>query len=338
MWSRGGQESPGGTRSWKTGLLGGSGIVLGGVFLWLAVRHVEPADVAAALQQVDRGWLAAAVGVYLCSIGLRCLRWGVLLRATDKVKWRHATEALLTGFAANYVLPGRVGELFRADYARRVFNMSRFTSLGTIIVERVCDGVILVSALWGGFAWVFLTRLAPADTSWILLLGATASALFSAALAFVLVAQRIDLRRFHVAEGLATRWDRLIKGISSVLQGNTTAVALFSIGVWTLEVLALATVVRSFGVNLSPPEAIMLLGLASLSTLLPTAPAYLGTYQLVFGHVFRLFGYQETTGIIAATAVQIFCFGTVTIIGGFVLLSRSGIMVWRANRSAPPQR
>ncbi len=30
----------------------------------------------------------------------------------------------MTGFAANYVLPGRAGELFRADYARRVFNMS----------------------------------------------------------------------------------------------------------------------------------------------------------------------------------------------------------------------
>jgi hypothetical protein len=67
--------------------------------------------------------------------------------------------------------------------------------------------------------------------------------------------------------------------------------------------------VRSFGVSLAPPEALMLLGLASLSTLLPTAPAYVGTYQLVFAHVFRIFGYQETIGIIAATAIQIFCFG-----------------------------
>jgi uncharacterized membrane protein YbhN (UPF0104 family) len=80
----------------------------------------------------------------------------------------------------------------------------------------------------------------------------------------------------------------------------------------------------------------MLLGVASLSTLLPTAPAYVGTYQLAFGHVFRIFGYQQTTGIIAATAIQIFCFGTVTIIGGFELLSRSGIMIWRANKLAPP--
>ena len=74
----------------------------------------------------------------------------------------------------------------------------------------------------------------------------------------------------------------------------------------------------------------MLLGLASLSTLVPTAPGHVGTFQLVFAHVFQMFGHQQATGFIAATAVQIFCFGTVTIIGGIVLLLRSGLTVWRA--------
>ena len=74
----------------------------------------------------------------------------------------------------------------------------------------------------------------------------------------------------------------------------------------------------------------MLLALASLSTLVPTAPGYVGTYQLVFGNVFHIFGYPETIGIIAASAVQIFCFGTVTIFGGLVLLSRSSLTMWRA--------
>src|SRR5262249_44498893 len=155
--SRGHRENPRGGWSWKPAFLGGSGIILGGVFLALAVRTVDPADLAAALQGVDWRWLIAAVAIYLTSIALRCMRWGVLLRATDSVKWRHAAEALLTGFAANCVLPGRVGELFRADYARRVFNMSRFTSLGTIVVERVCDGIVLVCALWVSLIWLLFT-------------------------------------------------------------------------------------------------------------------------------------------------------------------------------------
>ena len=124
---------------------------------------------------MDGKWLIAGVAVYLAAIGLRCLRWGILLRATGSVKWRHAAEALVTGFAANYVLPGRVGELFRADYARRVFNMSRFTALGTIVVERVCDGVVLVCALWIGFAWILFARSAAPEKAWVLLVGAAAS-------------------------------------------------------------------------------------------------------------------------------------------------------------------
>jgi len=319
-------------RNWKRVFVGVLGIALGGVFLWLAVRNVDPAEVAAALRQLDSNWLIAGVAVYVAAIGLRCLRWGILLRATGSVKWRHAAEALITGFAANYILPGRVEELFRADYARRVFNISRFTALGTIVVERVCDGVVLVCALWIGFARILSTRVISPEKSWALLVGAASSVLFGAAVAFILVSHRIDLRRFGIGESIAVRWDRLIDGVSSVLRGHATIIVLCSIGVWTLEAIALADIVRSFGVSLSPPETLMLLGLASLSTLVPTAPGYVGTFQLVFAHVFHMFGYPEAIGIIAATAVQIFCFGTVTVLGGIVLVSRSGLTIWRAHK------
>jgi len=323
---------------WKSGLLGLVGISLGGVFLWLALRNIDPAEARAALRQLDRSWLVGGVALYLGSIGFRCLRWGILLRATDEVKWRHAAEALVIGFAANYVLPGRVGELFRADYARRVFNMSRFTSVGTIVVERVCDGIVLVAALWLSFVWLILTRFSLSQTSWILAVGAVASAFFGTALVFIVVAGRIDLRRFGAPAALAARWDHLVRGISSVVRGKTTIVALSSIGVWIFEVLALISVIRGFDISLTPPEGLMLLGLSSLSTLVPTAPGYAGTFQLVFANVFKMFGYQPTIGVVAATAIQLFCFGTVTALGGLVLLSRSGITIWRAQRLVRPER
>jgi glycosyltransferase 2 family protein len=321
---------------WKRVFLGVTGIALGGLFLFLASRNVSMRDSQIALRQADAYWLSIGVAVYLASIALRCLRWGILLRATGSVKWRHATEALITGFSANYVLPGRLGEFFRADYARRVFNMSRFTALGTIVAERVCDGIVLVLALWASIAALLATRLPSVDARWVLVVGAASGIVFGAALTFILISERIELRRFGILEGIAARWDRLVVGISSVLRGRTWAIVLCSIGIWSLEAIALGSIVRSFGVNLSAAEAAMLLGLASLSTLVPTAPGYIGTYQLVFGHVFRIFGYPDTVGFIAASAIQILCFGTVTILGGLVLLSRSGLTMWRAHKWAYP--
>ncbi len=332
------QEPPRSRAAWRRVALGGLGIALGGAFLWLAVRDMSHSDIEAALRQVDSKWLVAGIVSYLASIGLRCVRWGILLRATQPVKWRHVTEAMLTGFTANYLMPGRVGELFRADYARRVFNMSRFVSLGTIVVERVCDGVVLVCALWVGFAWLVITRFVGADTLWILTAGGLSTALFAAALAFLFMARRIDLRRFGAPQSISMRWDRLVEGVSSISHANMKMVVLCSIAVWSLELQALASVVYSFGVALSLPEALLLQTLASLSTLVPTAPGYLGTYQLVFREVFQLFGYSPGTGVIAATAVQVFFFGTVTVFGGIVLVSRSGLTIWRGGHKDFPEK
>jgi uncharacterized protein (TIRG00374 family) len=321
--------------NWKRGLIGAAGIVLGAVFLWLATRHIDPHETEKALLEMDLKWLAAGVASYLAAIALRCLRWGILVRATGSVKWRHCAEALITGFAANYVLPGRVGELFRADYARRVFNMSRFTALGTIVVERVCDGIVLVVALWISVVWLLFTRSPSAAMSWILAVATASGILFGAALIVILISSRIELRSFGIVESIAARWDRLVVGLSSVSRGRTATVSLYSIGVWTLEAVALGSIVRCFAVILSPAEILMLLGLGSLSTLLPNAPGYVGTFQLLFGYVFKVLGYPETIGILAATAIQIFFFGTVTLLGGLLLLSRSGITLFRAQKFGP---
>lgn len=324
-----GRDSHSSGPTWKQVLVGGLGFLLGGVLLWLALRNVDLVQVETALHRAELPWFLVGTLIYLASISLRCLRWGFLLRATGRVKWRHAAEALVTGYAANFVLPGRVGELFRADYAHRIFKISRYTSFGTIVVERVCDGLVLIAALWISVVWFLSMRPEFKANAWIFLVGATGSALFGVALAFVLLSQHIDLRRLGITGGIATRWDRLIEGVTSILRGNAIAVVLCSVGVAALDVLTIGSMARGFGIALSPAEGLMLMALASLSILLPTAPAYLGTFQWAFGRVFQLFGYPETIGVITATAVQIFCFGTVTIIGGFVLLSRSGITIWR---------
>ena len=309
------------------------GLALGGVFLYLAFRNIDRQEIEAVIQKLDAAWLLGGTAVYMTSIALRCLRWGLLLRTTATIKWRHIAEALIAGYAANYLLPARIGELFRADYAMRLFHMSRFTSLGTIFVERVFDGMILVCGLWLSFG--VLSSAASSVMrfpSWAIGAGVVSSTVFGLALLFLIFSRRINLRRFGVPDFFADRWDRLMQGISAVTRGQTGIIVLCSLGVWILEVIALGCIVWAFGASFSVAQLVALMGLASLSTLIPTAPGFLGTYQFVFGQVFSLFGQPESTGVVAATAIQLFCFGGVTALGIFALLSRSGISVLRAVR------
>ena len=61
--------------------MGGAGIALGG-----AMRDIDPAVVLSTLQRVNGRWMVVTVVLDLTSFGLRWIRWGVLLRATDNVK------------------------------------------------------------------------------------------------------------------------------------------------------------------------------------------------------------------------------------------------------------
>src|SRR5262249_51405131 len=56
-------------------------------------------------------------------------------------------EAFIVGFAANYLLPARLGELFRADYLKRISGLPRTAALGSIAVERTIDGLTVVALL-----------------------------------------------------------------------------------------------------------------------------------------------------------------------------------------------
>lgn len=59
----------------------------------------------------------------------------------------------------------------------------------------------------------------------------------------------------------------------------------------------------------------LVVGVSSLSTLLPSAPGFLGPYQYAYALVLSLLGYESGQGVAAATAVQLFLMGSLTIVG-----------------------
>ncbi len=75
------------------------------------------------------------------------------------------------------------------------------------------------------------------------------------------------------------------------------------------------SVCRDVGVDLGLAGMLSSLGGASLSTLVPTAPGYVGIYQMAFVVILGQFGTGATPAVVAATAVQIYLIGSFTLIG-----------------------
>lgn len=301
--------------------VGALGLALGGIFLWLASRSLDVATMRAALRALDPVLVTLSLLLYWLGLALRVERWQALLAQLKPVTRREVAEVLLVGYAVNNLLPARLGELFRADYAKRRCGLSRAKVLGSIVIERATDlAAILACLACGLLASGVLGRGGALRPGRMLFVGA----MLGGAVAGVLWLVR---RRGTVAASLPRVLRRLgadlASGLRALNRATLARTGALTVAVWTAEVGALWTMLAALGERLQPAQALFVMSAASLSTLVPTAPGYLGTYQLVFATAMAAFGLSATHGVLASTLIQVLLFGSVTVAGLVLYLARS---------------
>ena len=80
---------------------------------------------------------------------------------------------------------------------------------------------------------------------------------------------------------------------------------------------------------ISSTFALLVIGVVSLSTLLPSPPGFLGTMQFAFAIAVSTFGYSWSQGIAAATVSQVFLLGSMVAVGLALLLAAYSSRVYR---------
>jgi len=121
------------------------GIGISLVALALVIRQIDAASVAQVLSTAVPAWLGVMLLFQLIDIAVRGLRWERLLAPIHRVPYLRTLDYLLVGYLANNILPARLGELVRSHYLGDREGVSRTTTLGTVVVERVVDTTILVA-------------------------------------------------------------------------------------------------------------------------------------------------------------------------------------------------
>jgi len=301
-------------------LIGVGGLAIGGLLLWLSLRAFDPALFRAMLDGLDVGGLLLASAAYWCGLWVRAVRWGGLIRQLQSVAGPVVLEILLVGYGANNLLPARLGELVRADYGKRMLGISRSRLLGTIVLERVLDLTAVLGCLVLGIA----LDAVQAGQRFASIVHDVA---LNGAGAVVAVWGVILLCRHRLPRLGSMRQTRMLRevleGFASLDPRTSLAAGGLTLVVWGCESLALWCVFQAFGTELQAGQLALLLGVSTLSTLVPTAPGYVGSYQLVFVLAMAAFGIAETVGLVAATAIQLCLFGSVTLVALGVYATRS---------------
>lgn len=126
------------------------GAVLTVLLLWWVLRDVSMTEVLAELGRANPWWMLLAVALATFSFVLRAMRWRVLLEPGHAGSSFDARfGATCAGFAANNIFPARLGEIVRAYTLARVARLPFGASVGSLVVERVLDGLVLASFLGG---------------------------------------------------------------------------------------------------------------------------------------------------------------------------------------------
>lgn len=251
------------------------------------------------------------VFVYVGSLAamtyFRAVRWRFLLRPFGSVSRGQVLKLSLIGFAAILILPFRIGEFVRPMMLRKEVKISLSAATGTIVAERIIDGIVVSIVL--ALALLFVPTIDPLPETVVGLSavkmsvvrgsGLTMLAVFGVAFTTIAVyyfardfARRATLAVFGIfskklAEKLAGMAAGLADGLHFLSRGRDAAPFLLETALyWILNGVGMwflawgCGVVHADGSIAHVSEGFAMMGMLGATILIPGPPGLLGLFHV----------------------------------------------------------
>jgi glycosyltransferase 2 family protein len=266
------------------------GVAISVFFVWFALRGLELSQVLGYLRTADYWWLLPGIAIYFVAVWARTWRWHYLLRPVKSIPLIRLFPIVCIGYFGNNVYPARAGEIFRAIALRTTEQVSISTSLATIIIERVFDGLVMLLFVFFALPFVGTEHIPPIYRTTIIL----ASLLFGAALLVFLLMAMDRARAMSVYHFFADRliparfrapldgfYERFLAGLAFLRSpGDVLMVFATSVVIWLTETVKYWFVMHAFAFSVSFIGLMLMNGVVNLTTTLPSAPGYIGTFEV----------------------------------------------------------
>lgn len=302
-------------------------------FLCLAYvfKQVKPEELWNAIEHFN--WPYLFVGVFSLSLGyaMRIQRWAILLRAGGGNVSTHAcTVPFLGSIALNNVLPLRAGDIVRALIFPASLGVTRTTATASLVLERLIDLLTLLICLAAGVALSPMVHLPSWVKESIVTLSSISCGLMICILFFTSPVSRFLKKITEWAtesnhpriSQISDTLHALLENMKNMARWRILLVLLgISLLVWAGETGLYWAFMAGSGLSATPEMALMVMALATLSTLAPSSPGYVGTFHLATYSAVMLLGgtAAEATGFAFLTH---FClWSSTTLAGAIAILS-----------------
>lgn len=303
-------------------------LVSGGLIIWM-LGEIEWSAVGEHITRINWWILLPMTGVIAVQFIFRALRWRQLVLGGEQVSLQTLWDGVILGNFANYILPLRAGEFARPFYLSLKSPIPFATAFISIVIERFFD---LATVL---LFFVVIVFFVPDMPVWVES-GAFSLALLGACiLAFILFAslQPALLQRWidywarfvpsKVRAPLVRFLANLILGASVVRSAkNFAKISLFSFGVWVLTFAQFWLGLFLFDTSTSLALAVTLGVIVALAVAAPSAPGFIGVYQVACLAAFAMFGIDKELAMAYAIVTHVHMIVLFLVYGPIILAQR----------------
>lgn len=272
------------------------------------------------LQAVRPEPLIFSILIVMFSIVLRAVRWNVIanLPLSYLSPFWQATNI---GYLGNIIYPIRAGELLKIFAIQHFAKIPLGRAFASAVLDRISD-VIMLGLFTLGLLWLHGSRLDPRIGSGVL-------AIFILTL-IAMILLIIFVQRLHhwVQHWHMTKWQKLqewllhgLETLQTFQQSRHLIVVLsLTLTLFMLDAYWMWQVMDAFGWQLPFEAGITVSVFIVIGAALPSAPGYVGVYQLACLLALGLYGIDSTRAVAYSLVLQLLSFAVMAIQGAFVTI------------------
>jgi uncharacterized protein (TIRG00374 family) len=266
-------------------------------------------------------WVTVAVVADILVYFWHGWRWSLLLTPLAKVPFWKSVRAIYVGLFANEILPFRTGEVIRCYLLSRWTELPISVSLSSALIERIFDGVWLVTCLVITINYVQLPKYLVDGGVVLSVFVLVCGALLGLAMFYKQQAKLAFSNNRILCKLNVLIEDLHIIGHSKYLYFSSVA----SIPYLLMQVIPIYALAKGYpGFDLSLGQAATLMVILRLGSVVPQAPGNVGTFQALTVVGLGLFGVDG--GISRRFSLVMWSVITLPLlIAGFIALAVTGL-------------
>lgn len=309
----------------KLKYLGLIGFVISISLLFIVFSQLNWQTFLLSLKSIQPLWIIAGSFLFIIGVAIRSLRWNVIAGHPVR-EYRYFWKSMNLGYFANMIYPARAGEIIRMIAIHRYADMTQGKAISSVIIDRIADvsviGVFIVILLLqqaAGFSW---------GAGFLLFLLAF-FILFVSLILFIFYGDKFQEKIFFwvrkcpawIAKKLEIWYSQAYDGVQTLRSRYCVFIIVtLSFCVFFCDSLALYTLMLGFGWVLPFMAAFYLIIFLQAGSILPSAPGYIGIYQIACVLALRIFGIDDSAAIAYSIVLQIVSFVIFLVCGGAVAL------------------